>query len=104
MTFEQADSIARGRVWIGADARERGLVDQIGGLDEAVKAAAARAGLEEGGYGRPLSGPGAAAARSASLSQMAARAVRIAGRLGLGGVVEHLRVSAAWLARSAGAG
>ncbi len=52
MTPERADSIARGRVWIGADGKELGLVDSIGGLDEAVEAAASRAGLEAGKYGR----------------------------------------------------
>ncbi len=52
MTPERADSIARGRVWIGADGKELGLVDSIGGLDESVQAAASRAGLEEGTYGR----------------------------------------------------
>ena len=52
MSPERADSIARGRVWIGADGKELGLVDSIGGLDEAVQAAASRAGLEEGKYGR----------------------------------------------------
>ncbi|MCL4792622.1 MAG: S49 family peptidase, partial [Gammaproteobacteria bacterium] len=52
MTPERADSIARGRVWIGADGLELGLVDSLGGIDEAVQAAASRAGLQEGGYGR----------------------------------------------------
>ena len=39
------DSIARGRVWAGADALKVGLVDSIGGLQSAVKYAAAQAGL-----------------------------------------------------------
>jgi protease-4 len=51
MTFERADSIARGRVWIGTDALDLGLVDDIGGLDDALNAAAEMAGLEEGQYG-----------------------------------------------------
>ncbi|MDQ4085069.1 MAG: signal peptide peptidase SppA [Actinomycetota bacterium] len=37
--------VAKGRVWTGADARERGLVDRLGGLDEAVDLACERAGL-----------------------------------------------------------
>ncbi|MEO0399965.1 MAG: signal peptide peptidase SppA [Pseudomonadota bacterium] len=41
------DSIAQGRVWIGERAMGLRLVDKLGGLDEAVAAAAARAGLEE---------------------------------------------------------
>jgi protease-4 len=42
---EEIDKIARGRVWSGAQALERGLVDQIGGLRDAVADAAARAKL-----------------------------------------------------------
>ncbi|MFT6748932.1 MAG: protease-4 [Flavobacterium sp.] len=40
MTFEQVDAIAQGRVWTGSDALKIGLVDKIGGLDEAIKEAA----------------------------------------------------------------
>jgi protease-4 len=36
---EYIDSIAQGRVWTGAQARERGLVDEFGGLDKAVEIA-----------------------------------------------------------------
>ena len=39
------DSVGRGRVWSGAQARERGLVDQFGGLHDAITDAAARAKL-----------------------------------------------------------
>ncbi len=42
-TPEQIDAIARGRVWSGSQAKERGLVDKLGGLQEAIAAAAARA-------------------------------------------------------------
>jgi protease-4 len=40
MTFAQVDSIGQGRVWTGADALKIGLVDKIGGLDDAIKEAA----------------------------------------------------------------
>ena len=40
MTFEQVDAIAQGRVWTGSDAVKIGLVDKIGGLDDAIKEAA----------------------------------------------------------------
>ncbi len=43
--FEAIDTIAQGRVWAANDAKERGLVDQLGLLDDAVKAAAERAQL-----------------------------------------------------------
>ena len=47
-TPEQVDRIAQGRVWSGAQAKERGLVDKLGGLDDAIAAAAARAKLGKG--------------------------------------------------------
>jgi len=40
MTFAQVDSIAQGRVWSGSQALKVGLVDKIGGLDDAIKEAA----------------------------------------------------------------
>ena len=36
-SFEQIEPVAQGRVWLGADAQSRGLVDQLGGLDTAVQ-------------------------------------------------------------------
>jgi protease IV len=42
---ERVDEIARGRVWTGSDAKERGLVDELGGLGAALDVARARAGL-----------------------------------------------------------
>jgi protease-4 len=82
MTAERADSIARGRVWIGADGKELGLVDSLGGLDDAVRAAASRAGLDEGSYGRTYIEP------ELSFSQQLAaefimRTVRVLTALGL---------------------
>lgn len=47
MTVGAVDSVAQGRVWLGQDALEMGLVDEIGGLDRAIRIAAERAGLEE---------------------------------------------------------
>lgn len=46
-TRDQVHEIAQGRVWIGADAKNNGLVDQLGLFDEAVKSAAARAGIKD---------------------------------------------------------
>ncbi|TXS92140.1 signal peptide peptidase SppA [Parahaliea maris] len=46
MTVEQVDAVAQGRVWSAADAREQGLVDELGSLREAVAAAAELAGLD----------------------------------------------------------
>jgi protease-4 len=47
---EDVDSAARGRVWVGADALNRGLVDRLGTLADAIGSAAELAGLEEDGY------------------------------------------------------
>lgn len=40
MTTAQVDAIAQGRVWTGVDAHKLGLVDEIGGLEDAIKYAA----------------------------------------------------------------
>lgn len=48
MSTADVDKIARGRVWSGADAKGIGLVDQLGGLEQAVASAAKLANLEEG--------------------------------------------------------
>jgi protease-4 len=42
---DDIDAVARGRVWTGAQARERGLVDDFGGLQAAIDDAASRAKL-----------------------------------------------------------
>ncbi len=47
MTYEDVLPIAGGRIWAGYKALELGLVDKIGGLDEALKSAAERAGIED---------------------------------------------------------
>ncbi|WP_372398633.1 signal peptide peptidase SppA [Azospirillum sp. HJ39] len=45
MTPEQARGIAKGRVWTGAQARDLGLVDDLGGQDQALALARTAAGL-----------------------------------------------------------
>ncbi len=47
MTTEAVDSIARGRVWIGTDAIEIGLVDEIGSLQDAINYAASQAEIDD---------------------------------------------------------
>ncbi|MDX1284350.1 MAG: S49 family peptidase [Draconibacterium sp.] len=46
MTKEQVDEIGQGRVWSGENAKEIGLVDEFGGLQDAIKLAAEIEGLE----------------------------------------------------------
>jgi protease-4 len=48
MSPEAVEVIAGGKVWIGRDAIDIGLVDELGSLDKAVAAAATRAGVAEG--------------------------------------------------------
>jgi len=47
MKIEQVDSIGQGRVWSGEQAKQLGLVDELGGLKDAVKAAAKLAKLDD---------------------------------------------------------
>jgi protease-4 len=47
LTTAQVDSIGQGRVWTGTDAKERGLVDELGGLEDAIRAAATLAGISD---------------------------------------------------------
>jgi protease IV len=46
LSSEFVDSIGQGRVWSGTSALKIGLVDEIGGLKEAIKGAASLAGIE----------------------------------------------------------
>ncbi|HUG85856.1 MAG TPA: signal peptide peptidase SppA, partial [Euzebya sp.] len=46
MGVEDLRAVARGRVWTGADAEANGLVDRLGGLDDAIDVACQRAGLD----------------------------------------------------------
>lgn len=47
LSVAQVDSIAQGRVWSGNQAVAIGLVDRLGSLEDAITAAAAKAGVEE---------------------------------------------------------
>lgn len=47
MTFAQVDAIAQGRVWSGSEAVKIGLVDKIGGLDDAIREAASLAKIKK---------------------------------------------------------
>ncbi len=57
MTRDQVHPIAAGRVWTGAQALERKLVDEMGGLDAGVRKARALAGLPDGARVREVRGP-----------------------------------------------
>ncbi|SDH76983.1 protease-4 [Sinosporangium album] len=95
-TFDEAHELAKGRVWTGADARENGLVDELGGLEDAVSLARDRAGLADDAPVRvyPKAGPlerlrpaESSEDRSAALARMRVSAwgplARFAAELGL---------------------
>jgi protease-4 len=47
LTTEQVQAIAEGRIWSGEQGKERGLVDDFGGLAAAIEMARERAGLSK---------------------------------------------------------
>jgi protease IV len=48
MTVEAVDKVGKGRVWSGSQAKEIGLVDELGGLDRAVQVAKELANIPAG--------------------------------------------------------
>jgi len=47
---DYVDSVAQGQVWIGNDALDKGLIDELGTLEDAIRIAAELAGLGEDAY------------------------------------------------------
>jgi len=47
LTLTDVEEIAQGRIWIGMEAMENGLIDELGGLDDAIQKAAELAKLDE---------------------------------------------------------
>ena len=47
MSFDAVDQIGRGRVWTGNQAKTNGLVDELGGLKQAIEIAKMKAGIKE---------------------------------------------------------
>jgi protease IV len=50
MTYDAVEKIAQGRVWSGQKGKEINLVDQLGGLDDAINEAVKKAGLSKCKY------------------------------------------------------
>lgn len=46
-TFEDVNKVAQGRVWTGLKAQQLGLVDRLGGVQEAISYSAEQAGLDK---------------------------------------------------------
>lgn len=96
LSTEQVDQVARGRVWTGADAHERGLVDRLGGLDASLDLARRAAHLPDTAPVRvfprmrpldrlrpPESSEDRAAARASLLAESWGPAWRLAAEAGL---------------------
>ncbi len=47
LTVERVDELGQGRIWSAIDAKEAGLVDELGGLNRAISIAAEEAGIED---------------------------------------------------------
>ncbi|MGO9511222.1 MAG: signal peptide peptidase SppA [Mycobacterium sp.] len=106
MSTEDVDIVARGRVWTGADALERGLVDELGGLRTTVRRAKVLAGLDEDTEVRIVSYPGTslwdmvrpqASEPAAALGGLLTRSIA--------GIIEHVEqtlsgASVLWLGES----
>ncbi|MFB4286627.1 signal peptide peptidase SppA [Nonomuraea sp. ATR24] len=96
LTRERAHELARGRVWTGGDARDNGLVDELGGLEDALALARKRAGLTDDAPVRTyprlnplerLRGPDSSEDRAAALTRVRLDAwgplARLSAELGL---------------------
>ena len=112
MTTDAVDLVARGRVWTGMDARDRGLVDELGGFRTAVRRAKVLAGLDADTEVRLIRYPGSSLmemVRPRASSQPAAASLPDAlGRLlvrAVAGIVENAEqavsgANALWLGTS----
>jgi protease-4 len=58
LSVDEVDAVARGRVWTGADALERGLVDELGGLRTSIRRAKVLAGHDPDTKVRTIGYPG----------------------------------------------
>ena len=98
LSQEAVEAVARGRIWTGADAAERGLVDELGGLRTAVRRAKVLAGLDADAEVRLIGYPGASVLdflRPKASSQPAA--ALLAGAMG---VLLTDRTTALWVGES----
>ena len=89
MTVQDVDAVARGRVWTGADALERGFVDELGGLRTAIDRAKVLAGFDADTDVKLVSLPGSSfveVLRPKPSSQPAAASLPRGGRF-LGGPI-----------------
>jgi protease IV len=112
LSTEAVDIVARGRIWTGADALERGLIDELGGFRTAVRRAKVLAGLDENTDVRLVSYPGSSLLdflRPRASSQPAAASLpdAVGALLGrsVAGILDHVEqalsgASVLWLGQS----
>ncbi len=112
LSTEAVDAVARGRIWTGADALQRGLVDELGGFRTAVRRAKVLAGLDEDTDVRIVSYPRSSLLdllRPRASSQPAAASLpdAVGALLGrsVAGILEHIEqtlsgASVLWLGES----
>lgn len=108
LSAEAVEAVARGRVWTGADALERGLVDELGGFRAAVRRAKVLAGLDGDAEVRLVSYPGSSLldlVRPRASSQPAAASLGALFGRAIAGVLDNVEqtlsgASALWLGNS----
>ena len=74
LTPDKVEEVAKGQIWSGADAKARGLVDELGGLAMAIKLgqAGSQAGAGDQGHPGHLSARRASGGRASSANSWAA--------------------------------
>jgi protease-4 len=90
LTPEQVHAIGRGRVWTGAQAMERGLVDELGGLRVAVRRAKLEAGLDADADVELVPYPAPKSLAEEIAETLLQASVRLGPSLGLPGVLRRL--------------
>ncbi len=50
LSYEQVDSLATGQIYLGSEAKQLGLIDELGGIEEAEKIMKEKYGIEKAGY------------------------------------------------------
>jgi protease-4 len=90
LALEVLEPVARGRVWTGVDARERGLIDHLGGMNLAIDRACALASVKRSDVAvRPVSMLGFLKQfKPAESSESVATQVTMSRRLSVDGVIE----------------
>ncbi len=92
LSLEDVDKIGRGRVWTGRQAKEVGLVDELGGLDKAVELAKSLAGISAEEDVRIVVWPRKTTLRGALSGRMDIRALRISSSSDLTGLLQTLKI------------